>query len=174
MRTDQVFGSGCIQVEIAAKDGVHCPSLTGRAFLWVIPPPDPAVERAFYRIWGRKRAKLIWPLVVVNMTLSASFEALVMGSLRLGLKFHFIALPGTSNPRWGLSSTVPNVFWHAYPPSAELQGVLRLGHDAKTGVNYIFLSFFLPQQYLSSPTFSFATTRTVQIDSKTYRHGLFA
>ena len=42
---------------------------------------------------GRRRAKLTWPLVLVNMTLSTSVESYLADSLKLDLKHTYLGAP---------------------------------------------------------------------------------
>ena len=42
---------------------------------------------------GRKRAKLTWPLVLVNITLAQAVETFIADSLKLDFNFHYIAAP---------------------------------------------------------------------------------
>lgn len=106
------FGSGCIAFEtISPKKPFYCVlcdvkrwrqlpgprppgGLPVSRCLCISPPLAVLLRWLQYRFEGysgRKRAKLTWPLVIVNMTLSTSFEKFISDSLNVDFGFQYIA-----------------------------------------------------------------------------------
>jgi len=50
-------------------------------------------QYAFTGYGGRKRAKLTWPLVLVNFVLSTSVESFIADSLKLDFRNHYLPSP---------------------------------------------------------------------------------
>ncbi|KAI9568141.1 hypothetical protein HD554DRAFT_2172539 [Boletus coccyginus] len=88
------YGRGCIYFGTVLPNATfRCPICDAKH--WRVQPsrPKAGLPYGFLGSGGRKRAKLTWPLVLVNVTLSTAVERFVQDSLKLEFKQQYLASP---------------------------------------------------------------------------------